>query len=102
MHLSSYPICIQEINHLTVEYPHGTVEEDVQSGPNEKVNQEHHDFIECWFQTTISSNHHFLLQPFLTSYHLKQLVSHALVYIKAYFSNMTMNMFVILLHTWIH
>jgi hypothetical protein len=39
MHLSSDLVCIQEPNHPKIEDIHGTIEEDIQSGPNEQVNQ---------------------------------------------------------------
>jgi hypothetical protein len=73
----------------------------MQSGLNEEVNQEHHDYIEHWFQMTTRLNHHSLLQQLFTS-SSKQLVLHTLVYIKAYLSNPSMNVFLHLLHTWLH
>jgi hypothetical protein len=38
-YLSLDLVCIQETNHPIVEYRHSTIEEDIQSGPNEQVNQ---------------------------------------------------------------
>jgi hypothetical protein len=72
---SSDPLCIQEVNQEDL---YGMVEEDIQSGPNEEVNQGYHDYIEHWFQMTIRLKHHSLLQQLFTSYHSKQLVPHVL------------------------
>ena len=78
------------------------LEEYIQSGPNEEVNQEHYDYIELWFQKIIGTKRPCLLQQLFPSYLSKQLVSHTLVYFKEYFSNVSMSMFVILLRTWLH
>jgi hypothetical protein len=95
--LSSYPLCTQVTNQQIVEDLDGMTKEDIQSGDNEQVNQVHHDYIELWFQTPS-----FTLQQFLTSYQSKKLVSHILVSIKAYLPSLNMNLFVIMLCTWIH
>jgi hypothetical protein len=96
---SSDPLCIQEVNQ---EDMYGLVEEGIHSGQNEEENQVHCEYIEHWFHTTIRLKHQSLLQKLSTSYHSKQLEYHALVYIKEHFSNMSLNIFVILLCTWIH
>lgn len=77
--------------------------EDFQSGPNEEVDQDRHDYIEHWFHITINSRHHslLLLQLFVSN-HLNLLVFHAFVHIKVYISNLSMNVYLYLLHTWLH
>jgi hypothetical protein len=77
------------------------IEGDMQSGRNEEVNQEHHDYIEHWFQNTTILNHHTLLQQLFTS-SPKKLVLRTLLYIKSYLSNPSINVFLHLLHTWLH
>jgi hypothetical protein len=100
--LSVDPLCIQETNHLEEDYLHGMIKEDIQSGPHEKVNQEQYDYIELWFQKSITSEHHHLLQQLLVSDHLQLMVVHAFVYIKVHISNLSMNVFSYLLRTWLH
>ena len=78
------------------------VEEDVQHDSNEEMDQEHYDYIEHWYQITTQSKHHSPLQKNLESYHLQLLFFHALVHSKVYISNLSMNIFVHLLHTWLH
>ena len=73
----------------------------MQSGLNEEVNQEHQDYIEHWFHMTTRLNHHSLLQQLSTS-SSKQLILRILVYIKDYLSNLSMNVFLHLLCTWLH
>jgi hypothetical protein len=77
--LSPDPVCIQETNHLKEDDLRGMIEEDMQSGLNEEVNQEHHDYIEHMVLATIRSHHSFIFHYFLTS-SLKQLVLHVLWY----------------------
>jgi len=78
------------------------IEGDMQSGLNEEVNQEHHDFIEHWFHTTTRLNHHSLLRQLFRYYHSIHLVPHVKVLTKVYFSNMNVSIFVFLLCTWLH
>ena len=89
--LSSSPLCMKNIIHLEEKYMHGNIEEDIQSDPNGKMNLQHHDFIECWFQTSINSHHSFIIQKLFKPQHMKWIVSHDLVYIKVYFSNLSIN-----------
>ena len=92
-------ITLTSIPETTYSELHGMTKEDVQHYLNEERGQDHHDYITHWFQTIITSRHHSLLpQPFV-SYHLQQLVIHTSVYIKVYFSNLSMNVFVYLLRT---
>jgi hypothetical protein len=95
-------VCIQEINHPKEEDLHGMIEEDIQSDPHEKVNQEQYDYIELWFQKSITSEHYHLLQQLLVSDDLQLLIIHALVYIQVHISNLSMNVFSHLLRTWLH
>lgn len=49
--LSTNLVCILETNHPQEDNQvnHGMILEDFQSGTNEEVNQEHHNYIEHWF-----------------------------------------------------
>ena len=93
--LSIDPICI---NHSDL---CGMTKEDGQHCLNEEVDQEHHSYIESSF-TTIFEPHHSFLLHLLVSNHLQLLVFHALINIKAYILNLSMNVFVYLLRTWLH
>jgi hypothetical protein len=83
-------------------YPHGMTKEDIQIIANEQVNQRHHDYIETLVPYNHQLKHHFILQQFLAPSQSKQLVPHILVSLKAYFSNLNMSIFVIMLCTWLH
>jgi hypothetical protein len=100
--LSEEPLCTNETSHLKEDDLQGMIEGDMQSGLNEEVNQEHHDFIEHWFQTTTKLNHHSLLRQLFTYYHSSQLVPHVRVLIKVYCSNLNVSIFIIMLRTWLH
>jgi hypothetical protein len=100
--LSEDPLCTNETSHSKKYDLHGMIEGDMQIVLNEEVNQEHHDFIEHWFQTMTRLNHHSLLRQLFTSYHLNQLVPHVRVLIKVYCSNLNVSIFIILLRTWLH
>ena len=77
-------------------------EEDGQHCLNEKVDQEHHGYIESWFTTIFKPHHSLILQYLLVSNHLQLLVFHVPMNIKAYILNLGMNVFVYLLRTWLH
>ena len=96
------PLCIQETNHPKEGDLHGMVEEYIHNDLNEEVNQGHHDYIDKWLQTKITSNHHYLLQNLLVSDQLQLLIFHAFVCTKVYISNLSMNVFSCLFHTWLH
>ena len=95
-------ITFTSISKTTYSELHGMAKEDVHHYLNEERDQDHHDYIEHWFQKIITSRHCSLLpQPFV-SHHLQQLVIHTSVYLKVYFSNLSMNVSVYLLSTWLH
>lgn len=77
-------------------------EEDIESDPYDQVNQRHHIYIGNQFQIIINLGHHTHIQHFLISSQLKKMISHILVYIKAYISNLHMRLFSILVCAWIH
>jgi hypothetical protein len=67
-----------------------------------KGNQGNKDYIEVWFQSVISLQHHSIFQQFLAPSLQKQLASHILVFIKVHFSNLDVSLTEILLHEWMH
>ena len=77
-------------------------EENTSSDLHEEGNQEYHNPIERWFQTIIRSHRSFILPYFFVSSYLQQLVSYTLVFFKVYFSNLSVNVFLILLRMWLH
>lgn len=70
---------------------------DTWSGLKQEMDQGYQDYIENWFQTIIASRNHSLLPQLVISYYLQQLVYHTLASYKVYFSNLNVNIFVILL-----
>jgi hypothetical protein len=74
------------------------IEEDIQSNLNLERNQQCHDPIEEWFQSRIKLHHSSILLIELS----KQLVYHAWVNFNVYFSELSMNILLLLLHTWLH
>ena len=90
---------IPETNYLDL---HGMTKEAFQSVPNEEVEQDHHDYIEQWFQITIKLKYHSFLPLLFVSHLSKQLVLRIFVCIKVYFSKLSMNVFLYLLRTWLH
>jgi len=77
-------------------------EEDMQHCPNEEMDQDRYDYIKHWFQTSNPARHHSLLHTFLASYNLQLLVLHAHVHCKIYMLNLSMNISLYLIRTWIH
>ena len=77
-------------------------EENTSSDLHEEGNQEYHNPIESWFQTIIRSHRSFILFYFFVSSYSQQLVSYTLVCFKLYFSNLTVNVFLIMLCMWLH
>ena len=100
--LSSNLPSTQNPNHPQEENLHGMMEEDVNLCPTKETDQENQDYIEWWFQEIITSKHHYLVQQLLVSYHSKLLVFHVFVYIKVYISNLSMDVFLHLLCTWLN
>ena len=100
--LSAATICIQEITNSKEDSLYNMVEEDVQCCPNKEMDPKYQDYIERWFQSIFTSKHYSLLQKLFVSYHLQLLVLHALVYCKIFISNLSMNVCVSLLRTWLH
>ena len=78
------------------------IEEDVKHVLNEEKDQEYHDYIERWFAIVIKPDHSFISHYFLTSYHLQHLVFHALMHYNVSILNLSMNVFLYLLLTWLH
>jgi len=76
--------------------------EEMQHCPNEEMNQDHYDYIKHWFQTSTPARHHYFLHTLLESYNLQLLFSHAHVHCKFYMLNLSMNVFLYLIRTWIH
>ena len=93
--LSANPFCIIHSD------LHGMTKEKFNNGLNEEVDEEHHSYIEMWFTTIIKPHHSFLIQ-LLISHHSQQLFFHALMYCKFFISNLSMNVCVSMLHTWLH
>ena len=92
-------ICISKTNYPSV--PRMT-EEEIQSGSNEEMGQYHQDYIKHWFQITIQSKYHSHLQVLFVSHLSKLLIFHAHVPSKVYMLNLSMNIYLYLLHTWLH
>jgi len=93
------PVCILETNYPS--FP-GMTEEDFQSGPNEEMGQYHQDYIKHWFQTTIQSKYYSHLQILFVSRLSKLLISHALVHSNSHMLNLSMNISLYLICTWLH
>jgi hypothetical protein len=94
--LSADPVCTPKTNHL-----HIMVEEYIQCDLNKEEKQEYSDPIEIWFQLVIRSHHSFIFHYCLIS-SSKRLVLHTLVCIKIYLLNLSMDIFLIVLCTWLH
>jgi hypothetical protein len=99
--LSADPVCTSNTNHLEEDNLNSMGEEDIQCDLNKEEKQENSDPIEIWFQLVIRSHHSFIFHYCLIS-SSKQLALHALVCIKIYLLNPSMDIFLTLLHTWIH
>lgn len=67
------------------------IKEDIQCDLNQEI----------WFQSRIKSHQSFIVLYFLIALS-KKLAFHALMYFNAYFSKLGMNIFLLLLHTWLH
>jgi len=65
-------------------------------------NQESKGYIEDWFHSISCSQHHSILQQFLTSYVQGKLVSHTLVFIDRHFSNSGVYTLEALFLKWLH
>jgi hypothetical protein len=99
--LSTDPVCTPKTNHLEEDNLHSMVEEDIQCDLNKEEKQEYSDPIEIWFQLVIRSHHSFIFHYCLIS-SSKKLVLHTLVCIKIYLLNLSMDIFLTLLRTWLH
>ena len=77
-------------------------EENIQCDLHEEGNQCYYDSIETWFKTIIRSHKSFILPYLFISYHLHMLVSHTHEHFKVHFINVSVNMFIIMLRTWLH
>jgi hypothetical protein len=65
-------------------------------------NQWNKDYIESWFQSVISLQHHSILQQFLAPSFQGKLVSHILAFIKIHFSDLGTCIFESLFRKWLH
>ena len=92
-------VCIPETNCPSFS---SMTEEDFEICPNEEGRQDHHDYIEHWFQITIQSKYHSHLQILFVSRLSKLLVFHAPVPFKVFSSNLSMNVSVYLFRAWLH
>jgi hypothetical protein len=88
---------------------HYPIEEDLYGEAKEEEMQhylemdlEYHDYIEHRFQTTTPVRHHSLLKKFLVLYHLQLLVFHAHIHFQVYMLNLSMNISLYPIHTWLH
>jgi hypothetical protein len=97
--LSTDPICTPKTNHLEEDNLNSMIEEDNQCDLRKEEKKEYSDPIEIWFQLVIRSHHSFIY--FLVS-SSKQLVLHTPICIKIYLLNLSMDIFLTLLCTWIH
>jgi hypothetical protein len=97
--LSTDLVCTPKTNHLEEDNLHSMVEEDIQCDLNKEEKQEYSDPIEIWFQLVIRSHHSFIYCLISSS---KQLVLHTPVCIKIYLLNLSMDIFLTLLRTWLH
>ena len=98
---SSHIPSTQEIHYPIEEDLYGEAkEEDMQHYV--EIELEYHDYIENWFQTSTLARHHSLLQKFLVLYHLQLLVFHAHIHFQVYMLNLSMNISLYLIHTWLH
>ena len=99
--LSTDLVCTPKTNHLE-EYNLCSMEkEDMLCDLNKEGKLEYLDPIERWFQLVIRSHHSFIFHYCLIS-SSKRLVLHTPVCIKIYLLNLSMDIFLTLLHTWLH
>jgi hypothetical protein len=99
--LSIDHVCTPKKNHLEEDNLHSMVKEDIHCDLNQEEKQEYSDPIEIWFQLVIRSHHSLILHYCLIS-SSKKLVLHTLVCIKIYLLNLSMDIFLTLLRTWLH
>jgi hypothetical protein len=97
--LSTDHACNPKTNHLEEDNLHSMVEEDIQCDLNKEEKQEYSDPIEIWFQLVIRSHHSFI---YCLSSSSKQLVLHTLVCIQIYVLNLSIDIYLTLLRTWLH
>ena len=76
--------------------------ENIQCDLHEEGNHGYSDPIETWFKIIIRSHISFVIPYLFKSYHLHPLVSHTHEHFKVHFINVSVNMFMILLCTWLH
>jgi hypothetical protein len=99
--LSTDTVCTPKTNHIEEDNRHSMVEEDIQCDLNKEEKQEYSDPIEIWFQLVIRPHHYFIFHYFLIS-SSKWLVLYTLVCIKIYLLNLSMDISLTLLRTWLH
>ena len=92
-------VCIVETNYPCFPCMN---EEDFQSGTNEEMGQCHQDYIEHWFQITIHWKYHSHLPILFISHLSKLIISHALVHANSYILNLSMNISLYMIYTWLH
>lgn len=100
--LSADPEYNQETTHPKDKNWRDMEEEDVQHGPNQEMNQDHHVYMEHWFRTMTKAGQHSPLLKLLLSYHLHLLAFHAHAHFQVYMLNLSMNIYFHLIRTWLH
>ena len=88
-----------DLNLLSIEEDQFTKE---LHGVTSMRNQGNKDYIEAWFQSVISLQHHSILHQFLAPSFQGKLISHILAFIKLYFSVGSMSILESLLRKWLH
>lgn len=53
------PSCNQKINQQVFKDIQGMIKEDIEINTNEQLHQEHHNYIELWFEKVTSLENHF-------------------------------------------
>jgi hypothetical protein len=99
--LSTDLVCTPNTNHLEEDNLRSRVKEDMLCDLNKEEKREYLDPIERWFQIVFRSHYSFTFHYCLIS-SSKQLVLHTPVCIKIYLLNLSMNIFLTLLCTWLH
>ena len=60
------------------------------------------DHLKTWFQLVIMSQHHSIFQYYLPSNIYDEISFHVQEFIKIYFSNLDVNLLMVLLRKWMH
>jgi hypothetical protein len=85
------PIITSEDDQQLSEDLHGMVREDIQPSANKQENQGISDYIEVWFQKSISPRYSFIIQHFLEPYQSEYLEPYIWKIIELYFLYLDMS-----------